>query len=58
MWRNDVYSSKSDMWSLGCCFYEMLTLMLPFAAPSMDQLYEKVTNGIYERIPKHYSSDA
>lgn len=58
VWRNDVYSSKSDMWSLGCCFYEMLTLTLPFAAPNMGQLFHNVTEGAYEAVPKQYSNDA
>ena len=36
VWKNEMYSQKSDMWSLGCCLYEMLTLSLPFAAQDMD----------------------
>ena len=39
VWNHDAYSQKSDIWSLGCCFYEMLTLSLPFAAADMDKLY-------------------
>lgn len=47
VWKNENYSQKSDMWSLGCCLYEMLTLKLPFAAQSMDDLYKTVINGHY-----------
>ena len=42
VWRDEPYDSKSDIWSLGCIFYEMCQLKPPFQAKSMDILYKKV----------------
>ena len=35
----------------------MITLMPPFRATSMAGLSQKVTRGIYDPIPKHFSID-
>jgi NIMA (never in mitosis gene a)-related kinase len=35
VWKNMPYDNKSDIWSLGCVLYEMITLMPPFRATSM-----------------------
>jgi len=35
VWRDEPYTIKSDMWSLGCVLYEMLTLRPPFMADDM-----------------------
>ena len=57
VWKDDPYTNQSDIWSLGCCFYEMLTLNMPFEADNMDLLYKKVLKGLYPRIPRHYTND-
>ena len=57
VWDEKPYDNKSDIWSLGCVAYEMLTLHPPFRAKDMDQLYKAVTKGIYKKIGDKYSSD-
>ena len=57
VWNDKPYDSKSDIWSLGCVLYEMITLMPPFRATSMAGLATKVQRGVYERIPNQFSSD-
>lgn len=57
VWKDQAYDSKSDIWSLGCVIYEMITLKPPFRADDMEGLYKKVTRGSYNRIPTQYSQD-
>jgi NIMA (never in mitosis gene a)-related kinase len=34
IWENMRYNQKSDMWSLGCVLYKMMTFKFPFQAES------------------------
>lgn len=57
VWRDEPYSYKSDIWSLGCVIYEMMALKPPFQAKDMDQLFRRVMRGTFPRIPSHFSND-
>ena len=57
VWRDEPYDTKSDIWSLGCVVYEMCNRCPPFNARQMEELYEKVQKGIFERVSNIYSED-
>jgi len=57
IWLDKPYDIKSDVWSLGCVLYEMITLYPPFQADDMRGLYKKVIKGQYRKIPSTFSND-
>jgi len=57
VWMEKPYGLKSDIWSLGCVLYEMVTLHIPFRAENMVKLYNKVLIGEYIKIPNKFSDE-
>lgn len=52
------YTQKADVWSLGCCLYEMCTLKPAFNAKSMELLMDKIKHARYDRhLPDHFPDD-
>ena len=55
VWKDNPYNLKSDIWSLGCVFYELIMLKTPFRGEGMKELYKKVMSGEYPKIAKEFS---
>lgn len=51
------YNYKSDIWALGCCLYELVTLKHAFHARDMSGLIYKISHGKIGGISKVYSED-
>lgn len=57
VWQDKPYGPKSDMWSFGCVLYEMAAQKPPFTASDIQGLYRKICQGVFSRIPNHYSNE-
>ena len=57
VWRDEPYSYKSDLWSIGCVIYELCALRPPFKGKDLDELFMNVCKGKVDRINHVYSDD-
>jgi NIMA (never in mitosis gene a)-related kinase len=57
MCQSKKYTSKSDIWALGCVLYELCTLKHAFAADNLLGLVYSIVQGKYEPIPDCYSKE-
>ena len=51
------YDEKTDIWSLGCVIYELVSLAPPFQAGNHLALAQKILDGKISRVPERYSED-
>ncbi|ELT98090.1 hypothetical protein CAPTEDRAFT_128561, partial [Capitella teleta] len=57
MCQDIPYSSKADVWAMGCMLYEMTTLKPAFDAFNLVSLFYKIVKGEFEPIPSVFSKD-
>ncbi|XP_038604152.1 serine/threonine-protein kinase Nek6-like isoform X2 [Tachyglossus aculeatus] len=50
------YSTKSDIWALGCLLFEMCALKPAFSATNLVSLFYKIVRGQQEAVPGCYSA--
>ncbi|KAI8502940.1 hypothetical protein Bbelb_196420 [Branchiostoma belcheri] len=51
------YSSKSDVWALGCLLYEMCALKPAFDANNLISLFYKIVKGAFDIVPDCFSPE-
>ncbi|KAJ4946470.1 hypothetical protein JOQ06_024137 [Pogonophryne albipinna] len=51
------YSTKSDIWALGCLLYELCALRPPFTATNLLSLFYKITKGEFDPVPNLFSDN-
>jgi NIMA (never in mitosis gene a)-related kinase len=55
MLEKKQYNVEADIWALGCSIYELTNFVVPFDAPNMEILLNKINNGPPKRINNIYS---
>jgi len=57
IWRQQPYTTNSDVFSLACLIYEYATLLLPFNGKNIDELKNQIMTCKTPKLPKKFSSD-
>ncbi|CAF1209089.1 unnamed protein product [Rotaria sordida] len=57
IFSNTPYDQKTDIWSLGCCMYEIVNLHHAFEATDMNSLVIKILRGRTPQIHGNYSDE-
>lgn len=57
IWRQQPYTTNSDIFSLGCSIYEYATLLLPFNGKTIDDLKTQILTHKAAKLPSKFSSD-
>lgn len=55
--REKPYSWGSDIWAMGCVLYELCALRVPFDAPNLASLVEKICRTKAPPLPPKYSGE-
>lgn len=58
--KEDSYSNKVDMWSIGCLLFVIMTGHLPFSGATQELMFNNISNGQYHEkslIQKNISSE-
>ena len=57
IWRQEKYNEKTDVYSLGCLFYELCMLKHPYNGKDIKDLQKNVLRGQYQPITTYYSEE-
>lgn len=55
--KNEPYSFRSDMWSLGCILYELCTLNRAFSGQNLLSLLDSILKKPHKPLPSNYSKN-
>lgn len=55
IWRGHAYSTKSDIWSIGCIAYELAAQIPPFSGATIERLFMNILGGSFARISTNFS---
>tara|TARA_Y100001970_G_scaffold294100_1_gene446845 strand:+ start:8835 stop:10355 length:1521 start_codon:yes stop_codon:yes gene_type:complete len=57
LYKRESYDKKIDIWALGCIVFEMVELIPPFSANTIEKLSRKVKQGKFRKPICNYTTD-